>query len=45
MVNLKGNILLGKSENEELFKKFNSVADTKKLKTENLLTKVVKDKD
>ena len=43
MVNLKGNILLGKSENEELFKKFNSIADTKRLKRENLITKVVKE--
>lgn len=42
-VNLKGNILLGKEENEELFKKFNSVEDTKKLKKENILTKVVKE--
>lgn len=42
-VNLKGNILLGKEENKELFKKFNSVQDTNKLKRENILTKVVKE--
>src|SRR5699024_1653887 len=36
-VNLKGNILLGKSENEELFKRFNSLKNNQQLRKDNIL--------
>lgn len=44
-VNLKGNILLGKSENEELFKRFNSLKNNQQLRKDNILTKVVKENE
>lgn len=39
---LKGNIILGKEENEELFKKFNDINVGKSLEVKSLATKIVK---
>lgn len=41
-MNIKGNILLGESENKELFKKFNNIDTSKSFKTNNITTKVSK---
>lgn len=41
-MNIKGSILLGKSENEELFKRFNNIDTSQSFKTSNISTRISK---